>query len=129
MRWMTERMAASAGMDIPVFPGPGHHQDPQDPGAIQDLNLRILNENETKDDDGVLEAKIGLNSNKNKAQLACKYTLKEGQKGGHRGGAHSGGGGGSMDRNHHVPRNVGQSKFTMSFGITFGSFFLLIFAF
>ncbi|KAD5317794.1 hypothetical protein E3N88_17740 [Mikania micrantha] len=28
MRWMTERMAASAGMDIPVFPGPGHHQDP-----------------------------------------------------------------------------------------------------
>ncbi|KAD0988270.1 hypothetical protein E3N88_43459 [Mikania micrantha] len=25
MRWMTERMAASAGMDIPVFPGPGHH--------------------------------------------------------------------------------------------------------
>ncbi|KAD6794769.1 hypothetical protein E3N88_05665 [Mikania micrantha] len=33
MRWMTERMAASAGMDIPVFPGPGHHQDPQDPGG------------------------------------------------------------------------------------------------
>ncbi|KAD1436641.1 hypothetical protein E3N88_42826 [Mikania micrantha] len=25
MRWMTERMAASAGMDAPVFPGPGHH--------------------------------------------------------------------------------------------------------
>ncbi|KAL8230435.1 hypothetical protein R6Q57_000213 [Mikania cordata] len=78
---------------------------------------------------GVLEAKIGLNSNKNKAQLACKYTLKEGQKGGNRGGAHSGGGGGSLDRNHHVPRNEGQSKFMMSFGITFGSFFLLIFAF
>ncbi|KAD6795021.1 hypothetical protein E3N88_05917 [Mikania micrantha] len=35
MRWMTERMAASAGMDIPVFPGPGHHQDPQDPGGGQ----------------------------------------------------------------------------------------------
>ncbi|KAD5508400.1 hypothetical protein E3N88_16103 [Mikania micrantha] len=34
MRWMTERMAASAGMDVPVFPGPGHHQDPQDPGAL-----------------------------------------------------------------------------------------------
>ncbi|KAD4179011.1 hypothetical protein E3N88_27602 [Mikania micrantha] len=33
MRWMTERMAASAGMDAPVFPGPGHHQDPQDPGG------------------------------------------------------------------------------------------------
>ncbi|KAD2394303.1 hypothetical protein E3N88_41280 [Mikania micrantha] len=33
MRWMTERMTASAGMDIPVFPGPGHHQDPQDPGG------------------------------------------------------------------------------------------------
>ncbi|KAD5508474.1 hypothetical protein E3N88_16177 [Mikania micrantha] len=33
MRWMTERMAASAGMDVPVFPGPGHHQDPQDPGG------------------------------------------------------------------------------------------------
>ncbi|KAD6120264.1 hypothetical protein E3N88_11535 [Mikania micrantha] len=33
MRWMTESMAASAGMDIPVFPGPGHHQDPQDPGG------------------------------------------------------------------------------------------------
>ncbi|KAD7117948.1 hypothetical protein E3N88_05216 [Mikania micrantha] len=31
MRWMTERMAASAGMDVPVFPGLGHHQDP---GAI-----------------------------------------------------------------------------------------------
>ncbi|KAD4585438.1 hypothetical protein E3N88_23039 [Mikania micrantha] len=28
MRWMTERMATSAGMDVPVFPGPGHHQDP-----------------------------------------------------------------------------------------------------
>ncbi|KAD3337613.1 hypothetical protein E3N88_33133 [Mikania micrantha] len=27
MRWMTERMAASAGMDVPVFPGPGHDQD------------------------------------------------------------------------------------------------------
>ncbi|KAL8250247.1 hypothetical protein R6Q59_033940 [Mikania micrantha] len=78
---------------------------------------------------GVLEAKIGLNCNKNKAQHASKYALKEGQKGGHRGDAHSGGGGGSLDRNHHVPRNVGQSKFTMSFGITFGSFFLLIFAF
>ncbi|KAD4177978.1 hypothetical protein E3N88_26569 [Mikania micrantha] len=24
MRWMTERMAASAGMDVPVFPRPGH---------------------------------------------------------------------------------------------------------
>ncbi|KAD6119104.1 hypothetical protein E3N88_10375 [Mikania micrantha] len=33
MRWMMERMAASAGMDVPVFPGPGHHQDPQDPGG------------------------------------------------------------------------------------------------
>ncbi|KAD3642301.1 hypothetical protein E3N88_31525 [Mikania micrantha] len=33
MRWMTERMAASAGMDIPVFPGPGHHQDPADPSG------------------------------------------------------------------------------------------------
>ncbi|KAD6455037.1 hypothetical protein E3N88_09743 [Mikania micrantha] len=36
-RWMTERMAASAGMDVPVFPRPGHHQDPapqeQDPGG------------------------------------------------------------------------------------------------
>ncbi|KAD3067639.1 hypothetical protein E3N88_35519 [Mikania micrantha] len=32
MRWMTERMAASAGMDVPVFPGPGHHQDPH-PGG------------------------------------------------------------------------------------------------
>ncbi|KAD6794579.1 hypothetical protein E3N88_05475 [Mikania micrantha] len=30
MRWMMERMAASAGMDVPVFPGPGYHQDPQD---------------------------------------------------------------------------------------------------
>ncbi|KAD6794448.1 hypothetical protein E3N88_05344 [Mikania micrantha] len=29
MRWMMERMAASAGMDVPVFPGPG----PQDPGG------------------------------------------------------------------------------------------------
>ncbi|KAL8246518.1 hypothetical protein R6Q59_007734 [Mikania micrantha] len=28
MRLMTERMAASARMDVPVFPGPGHHQDP-----------------------------------------------------------------------------------------------------
>ncbi|KAL8244816.1 hypothetical protein R6Q59_011074 [Mikania micrantha] len=27
MRWMTERMAASAGMNVPVFPGPGHHAD------------------------------------------------------------------------------------------------------
>ncbi|KAD4178359.1 hypothetical protein E3N88_26950 [Mikania micrantha] len=33
MRWMMERMAASAGMDVPVFPGPGPHQDPQDPGG------------------------------------------------------------------------------------------------
>ncbi|KAD5508311.1 hypothetical protein E3N88_16014 [Mikania micrantha] len=33
MRWMMERMAASAGMDVPVFPGPGPHQDPVDPGA------------------------------------------------------------------------------------------------
>ncbi|KAD4585224.1 hypothetical protein E3N88_22825 [Mikania micrantha] len=33
MRWMMERMAASAGMDVPVFPGPGHHRDPQDPGG------------------------------------------------------------------------------------------------
>ncbi|KAD1781289.1 hypothetical protein E3N88_42295 [Mikania micrantha] len=28
MRWMMERMAATAGMDVPVFPGPGYHQDP-----------------------------------------------------------------------------------------------------
>ncbi|KAD4585382.1 hypothetical protein E3N88_22983 [Mikania micrantha] len=34
MRWMTERMAASAGMDVPVFPGPGHDQDPQDPPLV-----------------------------------------------------------------------------------------------
>ncbi|KAC9728873.1 hypothetical protein E3N88_45330 [Mikania micrantha] len=33
MRWMMERMAASAGMDVSVFPGPGPHQDPQDPGG------------------------------------------------------------------------------------------------
>ncbi|KAL8259382.1 hypothetical protein R6Q59_027335 [Mikania micrantha] len=33
MRWMMERMAASAGMDVPVFPGPGHHEDPQDLGG------------------------------------------------------------------------------------------------
>ncbi|KAD6796470.1 hypothetical protein E3N88_07366 [Mikania micrantha] len=28
MRWMMERMAASAGMDVSVYPGPGHDQDP-----------------------------------------------------------------------------------------------------
>ncbi|KAD7479333.1 hypothetical protein E3N88_02469 [Mikania micrantha] len=33
MQWMMERMAASAGMDVPVYPGPGHDQDPQDPGG------------------------------------------------------------------------------------------------
>ncbi|KAD2804869.1 hypothetical protein E3N88_38246 [Mikania micrantha] len=38
MRWMMECMAASAGMDVPVYPGPGHDQDPADPGVIDDLN-------------------------------------------------------------------------------------------
>ncbi|KAD5317342.1 hypothetical protein E3N88_17288 [Mikania micrantha] len=36
MRWMTERMAASAGMDVPVFPGPGHHQDPSVAAAVSE---------------------------------------------------------------------------------------------
>ncbi|KAD6796691.1 hypothetical protein E3N88_07587 [Mikania micrantha] len=40
MRWMTERMAASAGMDVPVFPGPGHHQDPLK--GSQNLRQRLL---------------------------------------------------------------------------------------
>ncbi|KAD0572590.1 hypothetical protein E3N88_44043 [Mikania micrantha] len=32
MRWMMERMAASDGIDVPIYLGSGHDQDPQDPG-------------------------------------------------------------------------------------------------
>ncbi|KAM0033327.1 hypothetical protein Hdeb2414_s0016g00484931 [Helianthus debilis subsp. tardiflorus] len=76
---------------------------------------------------GVEEALTGLNSNINEP-IGSKYTLKEGEKGG-RGGAHGGGGGDAdVDRSHHVPRNMVASKRIVSFSITFGSFFLLLFA-
>ncbi|KAF5793102.1 hypothetical protein HanRHA438_Chr09g0425861 [Helianthus annuus] len=75
---------------------------------------------------GVEEALTGLNSNINEPD-GSKYTLKEGEKGG-RGGAHAGGGDADVDRSRHVPRNIVPSKRIVSFSVTFGSFFLLLFA-